>query len=140
MSLLLRLVLVLLLQFTTRNPLDDLKDQVAQVLADANVPFTPEQTQQLALFVEEQRQASEDLFGVIMDFRDGPPQGEQRDRALAGIQWMHDEFRKKLPNFLTADQKAAWETFESRGGRSPRELKAPDRAGQEKIKSRKFAS
>ena len=27
-------------QFTTKNPLDELKDQVARVLADAGVPFT----------------------------------------------------------------------------------------------------
>src|SRR5215813_10322861 len=102
-------------QFTAKNPLDELKDQVAEVLADSNVPFTPEQARQLALFIEEQRQASEDLFGVIMDFSAGPPQGEDRDRALAGIQWMHDQFRKKLPEFLTAEQRAAWETYESRG-------------------------
>src|SRR5688572_989166 len=102
-------------QFTTRNPLDELKDQVAMVLADAGIPFTSEQERQLALLIEEERQASEDLFGVIMDFSEGPPQGEQRDRALAGIQWMHDQFKKKLPDFLTAPQKAAWESFESRG-------------------------
>ena len=119
---LLRLVLVCLLwnafahaQFTARNPLDELTDQLTEVLANANVSFTAEQAQELALFIEEQRQASEDLFGVIMDFSAGPPPGEQRDRALAGIQWMHDEFRKKLPDFLTAEQKAAWEAFESRG-------------------------
>jgi hypothetical protein len=102
-------------QFTTRNPLDELKDQVAMVLANAGVPFTSEQDRQLALLIEEERQASEDLFGVIMDFSEGPPQAEQRDRALAGIQWMHDQFKKKLPDFLTAQQKAAWETFEARG-------------------------
>ncbi len=102
-------------QFTTRNPLDELKDQVTKVLADAGVPFTSEQEIQLALFIEEERQASEDLFGVIMDFSAGPPQGEQRDRALAGIQWMHDQFKKKLPDFLTAAQRTAWEKFESGG-------------------------
>jgi hypothetical protein len=102
-------------QFTTKNPLDELKDQVAMVLANAGIPFTSEQQGQLALLLEEERQASEDLFGVTMDFTQGPPQGEQRDKALAGIQWMHDDFKKKLPDFLTAPQKAAWETFESRG-------------------------
>ena len=102
-------------QFTSRNPLDELKDQVTKVLAEAGVPFTAERDRQLALFIEEQRQASEDLFGVIMDFSAGPPQGEQRDRALAGIQWMHDEFKKKLPGFLTTEQRAAWEKFEAGG-------------------------
>jgi hypothetical protein len=102
-------------QFSTRNPLDELKDQLSEVLVEAGFPFTSDQERQFALFMEEQRQASEDLFGEIMDFSDGPPQGADRDRALAGIQWMHDEFKKKLPDFLTADQRAAWERFESNG-------------------------
>lgn len=71
-------------QLATRNPLDELKDQVAQVLAGAGYPFTPEQDRELALLIEDQRQASEDLFGEIMDFRGGLPQGQQMDRALAG--------------------------------------------------------
>src|SRR5262245_52091615 len=102
-------------QFTTKNPLDELKEQVAKVLTDAGVPFTPEQEGQLTLLMEEERLASEDLFGVIMDFSEGPPQGEQRDKALAGIQWMHDDFKKKLPTFLTDTQREAFEKFESGG-------------------------
>ncbi len=115
MSLLFLWTVSLYSQFTAQNPLDELRDQVAQVLADAGVPFSQEQQGQLALFIEEQRQASEDLFGVIMDFSAGPPQGEQRDRALAGIQWMHDAFRRRLPDFLTTEQRTAWEKFESSG-------------------------
>jgi hypothetical protein len=110
-----QLVFVLFFQFTSQNPLDELKSQVTKVLADATVPFTEEQERQLALLIEEQRQASEDLFGVIMDFKDGPPQGEARDKALAGIQWMHNEFKKRLPDFLTTPQRAAWEKFEAGG-------------------------
>ena len=102
-------------QFSTRNPLDELKDQVAIVLISAGVPFTADQERQLALLIEEQRQSSEDLFGVIMDFKDGPPQGDDEDRALAGIQWMHDEFKKRLPLYLTGDQRAAWEKSETAG-------------------------
>src|SRR5688572_13403497 len=82
-------------QSSSRNPLDELRDQVIEVLAAAGVPFTPEQEKQLALLLEEQRQASEDLFGNIMDFRGGIPQGQEMDRALAGIQWINDEFKKK---------------------------------------------
>jgi hypothetical protein len=122
MKIVLKILVVLILsttpafaQFSTQNPLDELKNQVEMVLRDAEVPFTAEQEQQLALLMEEQRQASEDLFGEIMDFSKGPPQGADRDRALAGIQWMHDEFKKQLANFLTADQRAAWEKFESAG-------------------------
>ena len=102
-------------QLTVTNPLYEVRDQVAEVLADAELPFTTEQERQLALVLEDQRQASEDLFDVIMDFSAGPPQGEDRDRALAGIQWMHDEFRRRLPEFLTAAQRAVWEQFESEG-------------------------
>ena len=68
-------------QLTERNPVDELKDQVTQVLADAKVPFTPDQEKQLALLIEEERQAAENLFGVTWDFSNGPPQGEQRDQG-----------------------------------------------------------
>ena len=102
-------------QLATQNPLDELKGQVAEVLANAGVPFTAEQDKQLALLIEEQRQASEDLFGQIMDFRAGVPQGQELDRALAGIQWIHDEFKNKFPSYLTDEQRAAWEKFESGG-------------------------
>ena len=103
-------------QLTARNPVDELKDQVTQALADAKVPFTPDQEKQLALLIEEERQAAENLFGVTWDFSNGPPQGEQRDQALAGIQWMYDELKKKLPAYMTDAQRAAWEKYESGGG------------------------
>ena len=105
-------------QLTARNPVDELKDQVTQVLTDAKVPFTPDQEKQLALLIEEERQAAENLFGVTWDFSNGPPQGEQRDQALAGIQWMYDELKKKLPAYMTDAQRAAWEKYEL-AARSP---------------------
>src|SRR5262245_24476049 len=101
-------------QLTERNPVDELKDQATQVLADAKVPFTADQEKQLALLVEEERQAAENLFGITWDFSKGPPQGEQRDQALAGIQWMSDELRTKLPAYMSEQQRAAWEKYESR--------------------------
>src|SRR2546428_13195983 len=58
-------------QLTARNPVDELKDQAAKALADAKVPFTPEQEKQLALLIEEERQAAENLFGVTWDFSKG---------------------------------------------------------------------
>ena len=64
-------------QLTARNPVDELKDQVTRVLADSQVPLTPDQERQLALLIEEERQAAENLFGVTWDFSQGPPQGEQ---------------------------------------------------------------
>jgi hypothetical protein len=100
-------------QLTVRNPVDELKDQVAQALVEAKVPFTPEQEKQLALLIEEERQAAENLFGVTWDFSKGPPQGEQRDQALAGIQWMYDELKKKFPSYMTDAQRAAWENYEA---------------------------
>jgi hypothetical protein len=38
-------------------------------------------TRELALVMEEQRQASERLFGDIMDCSNGPVRGADRDRA-----------------------------------------------------------
>ena len=99
-------------QLTSRNPVDELMEQVTQVLADARTPFTPEQDRQLALLVEEERQASENLFGITWDFSKGPPQGEKRDQALAGILRMYEELKKKLPAYMTAAQRAVWEKYE----------------------------
>jgi hypothetical protein len=98
-------------QVTTSNPLDDRKAQVEAVLERAGVPFTEAQTRELTLVMEEQRQASEQLFGDIMDFSRGPVQGAQRDRALAGIQWMNEAFEAKLKEVLTPEQNRIWEEF-----------------------------
>jgi hypothetical protein len=115
----LQLALVLLLatsgfgQLSARNPVDELKDQVIEALTAAKVPFTEDQQKQLALLVEEERQAAENLFGITWDFSQGPPQGERRDQALAGIQWMYNELKKKIPSYMTDAQRAAWEKYES---------------------------
>src|SRR5262245_46195182 len=98
-------------QITARNPVDELKDQVTQALSDAKVPLTPEQEKQLTLLIEEERQAAENLFGVTWDFSKGPPQGDQADQALAGIQWMYDELKKQIPTYMTDAQRAAWDKY-----------------------------
>src|SRR5262249_37295196 len=99
-------------QAKEENPLIALRDEVKKVLSDAGVPFTEQQEKSIALMMEDRRQASEDLFGQLMDYRGGPVQGQQQDRAVAAIQWMHNEFKKRLSGFLTADQAAAWERHE----------------------------
>ncbi len=86
---------------------------MTQALVDAQVPFTPDQDQQLALLIEEQRQAAENLFGETWDFSQGPPQGEDSDQALAGIRWMYDELNTRLPAYMTEAQRAAWESYQS---------------------------
>ena len=103
-------------QLTDRNPVDELMEQVTQVLADGNVPFTADQSRQLALVIEDEREAAENLFGVTWDFSQGPPQGERRDQALAGIQWMYNELKKKLPMYMTPPQRGIWESFEAAEG------------------------
>ncbi len=118
-------------QLVTQNPLDQLKEQLSRVLAEAGVPFTPAQEGQVTLLVEEQRQASESLFGDIMDFSDGIPEGAERDRALASIQWIHDAFRAKLSDYLTIDQRAAVEEFESQGGTLAATIDGAEEAGTE---------
>ena len=100
-------------QLTARNPVDELKDHLALALEEAQSPLTSDQEQQLALLIEEQRQAAENLFGVTWDFSQGPPQGEQRDQALAGIRWMYDELKNGLPVYLTEVQRVAWESYQS---------------------------
>src|SRR5262245_30198382 len=101
-------------QLTERNPVDELKEQVTRVLAEANVPLSPDQEKQLALLIQDEHEAAENLFGITWDFSQGPPQGEQRDRALAGIRWMSSELEKKLPDYMTDAQRAAWERYQNR--------------------------
>jgi hypothetical protein len=98
-------------QVVTSNPLDEIKAKLESVLEQAGMPFTDEQTRELALVMEEQRQASERLFGDIMDFSNGPVRGADRDRALAGIQWMTEAFEAKLTDVLTPEQNVAWTGF-----------------------------
>ncbi len=93
---------------STRNPLDEIRDELVQVLAEAQVPFTEDQNQSIVLVLEESRRASEELFGEVMDFSNGPPQGEQLDRARAGIQWMNEDFSKRVRTYLTPAQQKAW--------------------------------
>ncbi len=103
-------------QLTDRNPVDELQDQVTEALADAQVPLTPDQERQLALLIEEERQGAENLFGETWDFSQGPPQGEQRDQALAGIRWMYDALKQKLPAYMTDAQRGAWERYQTEVG------------------------
>lgn len=76
----------------TENPLDTIRDELLEVLADAGLPFTEEQAQAIIFVLEESRCAFEQLFGNVMNFGGGPPRGEELDRALAGIDWMNDDF------------------------------------------------
>ena len=94
---------------STRNPLDDIRDELLQVLSTAQVPFTEDQGRSIALVLEESRRASEQLFGEVMDFSNGPPQGERLDRARAGIQWMNEDFSKRVSSYLTEPQRTAWD-------------------------------
>jgi hypothetical protein len=95
----------------TRNPLDEIRDELIKVLENASLPFTAEQEKAIAFVLEESRRASEQMFGDIMDFRNGPPQGEDRDRALAGIAWMNEDFSKRVRGYLTPEQLAVWDKY-----------------------------
>src|SRR5215510_5149317 len=101
---------------TTQNPLDKLHDQAKAVFERAGAPFSEEQEKAIALMIEDRRQASEDLFGQLMDFSGGPVQGQQQDRVVAAIKWMHDEFRKRLREYLTEEQTPVWERYEAGDG------------------------
>jgi hypothetical protein len=96
---------------STRNPLDEIKAELLTVLDEAMLPFTAEQERSITLVLEESRRASEQLFGDVMDFRDGPPQGERLDRARAGIAWMNDEFGRRVREYLTVEQRTIWDRY-----------------------------
>ena len=91
-----------------QNPLNEIRDALAATLDGASIPFTEEQVEQIALVMDEQRRATEELFGRVFDFRGGPPQGAQLDRALAGIAWMTEAFLENVAAVLTPEQDAAW--------------------------------
>jgi hypothetical protein len=98
-------------QVTTTNPLDEMKARVSQLLQEAGVPLSQEQNRQLVLVMEDQRRVSERLFGDIMDFSGGPVRGADRDRALAGIQWMNEAFAATLEEMLTPEQNRVWSEY-----------------------------
>ena len=91
-----------------QNPLDEIRDALASTLEQSGVPFTEAQVQAIALVMDEQRRASEELFGQVLDFSAGPPQGAQLDQALAGIAWMSEAFLSNLDDVLTSEQSEAW--------------------------------
>lgn len=93
---------------TAANPLAVLNDEVKQVLATAQLPFSPDQERAIALMMEERRRASEDLFGNLMDFRAGPTQGQEEDRLRSAIDWMRNEFLRNLGDYLTEAQRDVW--------------------------------
>ena len=107
------------------NPLAALNDQVKQVLAAAEVPFSPEQERDIALMMEERRRASEELFGSLMDFRGGPTQGQEDDRLRSAIEWMRNEFLLNLVNFLTEPQAVAWNTYQAATLAAPSSTERP---------------
>ncbi len=93
------------------NPVTALKTEVERVLIDAALPFTPEQDRAIVLMLEERRRASEDLFGDLMNFRSGPTTGQEADRLRSALEWMREEFFRRLTDYLTPDQFDAWSRF-----------------------------
>lgn len=90
------------------NPLVQIRDALSQTLDAADMPFTGDQVQQIALAMDEQRRATEELFGQVLDFSGGPPQGAQLDQALAGIAYMSEAFLTSLDDVLTEEQTEVW--------------------------------
>jgi hypothetical protein len=95
------------------NPLASLKDQLARALADASLPFSEDQERAIVLMMEERRQASETLFGDLMNFRAGPTSGQEADRLNSAIEWMRTEFATRIRNYLTPEQLAIWTRVEA---------------------------
>lgn len=98
---------------TDDNPLAALKADLTRVLAVAELPFEPEQDRSITLMMEERLQASETLFGGLMDFRAGPTSGQQAERLQSAIGWLRNEFLTRVNEYLTPDQLAAWNAYQS---------------------------
>jgi hypothetical protein len=98
---------------TTVNPLAALKDELSYVLAEADVPFSDGQERSIVLMMEERRQASEALFGDLMDFRGGPTTAQETERLQSAIEWLRQEFLTRIQHHLTAEQLAIWSEREA---------------------------
>src|SRR5213593_5247716 len=103
-------------QLSGANPLAELKDEVKRVLAEANLPFTEEQESAIVIMMEDRRQASEDLFGDLMNFQAGPTRGDDADHLRAAIEFMEAEFLKRLQDYLSPEQLAAWLAYRENEG------------------------
>jgi hypothetical protein len=118
----------------TANPLALLKDEVSAVLEEAGLRLTAAQEQAIVLMMEDRRRAAEELFGQTMDFRAGPTEGQQVDRARDAIQWMSGEFLVRLEDYLTPEQRVVWRRFEDEavesGGAAEPGAASPDRPQQ----------
>ncbi len=93
------------------NPLAVLKVEVERVLDEVGLPFTDAQGDAIVLMMEDRRQASEELFGDLMDFSAGPTQGQDSDRLRSAIEYMENEFLTRLEDYLTVGQLAAWSLY-----------------------------
>lgn len=95
----------------TENPLDLILGELRGVLDDAGVPFDARQEASIIFVLEESRLASEQLFGNVMNFSNGPPRGENVERAMAGIAWMNEDFRRRVRDYLSVEQLEAWNSI-----------------------------
>src|SRR5437867_791620 len=103
-------------QLSGANPLAELKDEVKRVLAETNLAFTEEQERAIVIMMEDRRRASEDLFGDLMNFQAGPTRGDDADHLRSAIEWMEGEFLKRLQDYLTPQQLAAWVAYRESAG------------------------
>ena len=114
---------------TADNPLATLKADLTRVLADANLPFETEQDRAITLMMEDRLQASETLFGGLMDFRAGPTSGQQAELLQSAIGWLRGEFLARVSDYLTPDQLKVWAAYrgttEASADTSSEQLRAP---------------
>ena len=95
------------------NPLAELKADLTSVLADADLPFAGEQDRAITLMMEDRLNASETLFGGLMDFRGGPTSGQEAERLQSAIVWLRNEFLMHVDEYLTPEQLAVWSSHKS---------------------------
>ena len=98
---------------TEDNPLAALKGDLTRVLAAAEVPFGEEQDRDITLMMDDRLQASEALFGGLMDFRSGPTSGQQAERLQSAIGWLRNEFLTRVNDYLTPEQLTVWNGYRS---------------------------
>ena len=92
-------------QLTARNPVDELKDHLTQALEESDTPLTPDQERQLALLIEEERQAA--CKALVADVIENSSFSEEREasqEALKNAEQVYSFFRFICPSFWLSEK------------------------------------
>jgi hypothetical protein len=75
-----------------------------------------------------------------MDFSAGPTSGQQTEKLESAIAWLRDDFLARLPEYLTAAQRAAWAGRDAAAAAGGRDRRAAARTQYVRIQNNPFTA